>query len=69
MRNGNHNTRMKNCHSTFEITLGEKKKRSSIMMTQRYTKKSTLHDENENCGVKMDTHNSSVSFSEPLRGS
>ena len=25
MKNGNHDTRMKNCHSGFEITLGEKK--------------------------------------------
>ena len=68
MRNGNHDTRMKNCHWRIEITLGEKK-RLNIMMTQRYTKKCTLHDENENCGVKMDTHNSSLSFSEPLRTS
>ena len=38
------------------------------MMMQQYTKKSTLHDENENCGVRMDTNNSSL-FSKPLNTS
>ena len=35
------------------------------MMMQRYIKISTIQDENENCGVKMDTHNSSF-FSRPI---